>query len=120
MNARYYDPETGRFISKDTYRGDGEEFWHLYMYCDGDPVNCTDPTGHYPARDLYKRINNMIRTRNRKGNNGVTHVAIYIGNNKTLQCNDCTTQSGRKINSVQIIPFPKYTQNSPYKNSSGE
>ena len=46
MNARYYDPETGRFISQDTYRGDGEEFWHLYLYCDGDPVNNTDPTGH--------------------------------------------------------------------------
>ena len=46
MNARYYEPETGRFISQDTYRGEGEVFWNLYMYCDGDPVNCTDPTGH--------------------------------------------------------------------------
>ena len=46
MNARYYDPQTGRFISEDSYRGDGEEFWHLYAYCDGDPVNATDPTGH--------------------------------------------------------------------------
>jgi len=26
MNARYYDPETGRFISQDTYRGEGEVF----------------------------------------------------------------------------------------------
>jgi len=46
MNARYYEPETGRFISEDTYRGDGEAFWNLYMYCDGDPVNNTDPSGH--------------------------------------------------------------------------
>jgi len=46
MNARYYDPATGRFISEDSYRGDGEVFWHLYAYCDGDPVNNTDPTGH--------------------------------------------------------------------------
>lgn len=46
MNARYYDPESGRFISEDTYRGDGEAFWHLYAYCNGDPVNFTDPTGH--------------------------------------------------------------------------
>jgi len=46
MNARYYEPETGRFISQDTYRGDGEAFWNLYMYCSGDPVNSTDPTGH--------------------------------------------------------------------------
>ena len=47
MNARYYDPETGRFISQDTYRGSGEEFWHAYLYCNSDPVNHTDPTGHW-------------------------------------------------------------------------
>ena len=46
MNARYYDPETGRFISEDSYRGEGEAFWHLYAYCNGDPVNFIDPTGH--------------------------------------------------------------------------
>ena len=49
MNARYYHPGTGRFISQDTYRGDGEAFWNLYLYCNGDPVNGTDPTGHYSA-----------------------------------------------------------------------
>ena len=52
MNARYYDPTTGRFISQDSYRGDGERFWHLYAYCNGDPVNFTDPTGH-KAYQLY-------------------------------------------------------------------
>ncbi|MEL7569482.1 MAG: RHS repeat-associated core domain-containing protein [Eubacteriaceae bacterium] len=47
MNARYYDPETGRFISQDTYRGTGEAFWHEYLYCNSDPVNNIDPTGHF-------------------------------------------------------------------------
>ena len=46
MNARYYDPQTGRFISQDSYKGDGEDFWHAYLYCEGDPVDNTDPTGH--------------------------------------------------------------------------
>jgi RHS repeat-associated protein len=46
MNARYYDSESGRFISEDMYRGDGEKFWHLYAYCEGDPVNYTDKSGH--------------------------------------------------------------------------
>ncbi len=55
MNARYYDPETGRFISQDSFRGGGEIFWHLYAYCDGDPVNSTDPTGHvYNRSKAYK------------------------------------------------------------------
>ena len=43
LNARYYDPATARFISEDPVR-DGDSW---YMYCAGDPVNCTDPTGLY-------------------------------------------------------------------------
>ena len=42
MNARYYDPATARFVSEDPAR-DGDSW---YMYCGGDPVNCTDPTGY--------------------------------------------------------------------------
>jgi len=41
MNARYYDPATARFISEDPVR-DGSSW---YMYCAGDPVNFTDPSG---------------------------------------------------------------------------
>ena len=41
MNARYYEPDTGRFISQDTYRGEDEDAgtWHLYAYCANNPVN---------------------------------------------------------------------------------
>ena len=48
MNARYYDVETGRFISQDTYRGEieNEETWHLYAYCANNPINYVDPSGH--------------------------------------------------------------------------
>ncbi len=49
MNARYYEPETGRFINQDSYRGDGDAFWNLYAYCEADPVNTIDPTGHAKA-----------------------------------------------------------------------
>ena len=49
MNARYYDPENGRFISQDTYRGELDELdqWHLYAYCANNPINYTDPSGNY-------------------------------------------------------------------------
>lgn len=51
MNARYYDPENGRFISQDSYRGELKYWvqWHLYAYCANNPVNYTDSTGHNPA-----------------------------------------------------------------------
>ena len=41
VGARYYDRLTGRFITRDTDLSQSP-----YSYCGGDPVNCTDPTGH--------------------------------------------------------------------------
>lgn len=49
MNARYYDPENGRFISQDSYRGELDELdqWHLYAYCANNPINYADSSGHF-------------------------------------------------------------------------
>ncbi|MCR5792665.1 MAG: RHS repeat-associated core domain-containing protein, partial [Lachnospiraceae bacterium] len=52
LNARHYDPENARFMTQDTYRGEDEEpdSWNLYMYCAGNPVVYTDPSGHKKKR----------------------------------------------------------------------
>lgn len=49
LNARYYDPETGRFLTEDTYRGELKEpdTLHLYAYCKNNPINYVDPSGHF-------------------------------------------------------------------------
>ena len=51
LNARYYDPNTGRFISADSieYLGaDGSLIgYNLYAYCDNNPVMNVDLTGHF-------------------------------------------------------------------------
>ena len=41
VGDRYYDPTMGCFLTRDTELGEKP-----YAYCDGDPVNCTDPSGH--------------------------------------------------------------------------
>ena len=41
VGARYYDPEFGCFLSRDT-----ELSQSPYVYCGGDPVNNSDPSGH--------------------------------------------------------------------------
>ena len=48
LNARYYSPETGNFLTRDTYRGDRSRTatLNLYGYCAGNPINYTDPRGH--------------------------------------------------------------------------
>ena len=47
LRARYYNLQTGRFLSRDPEDG---KFWvpktlHKYLYADGDPVNLEDPSG---------------------------------------------------------------------------
>ena len=50
LNARYYDPETANFLSQDSYRGEigAPESLNYYAYCYGNPITCTDPSGHVP------------------------------------------------------------------------
>ena len=47
-NARYYDPELGRFIQADTDIPDlsNPQSYNRYSYCVNDPLRYTDPTGH--------------------------------------------------------------------------
>jgi len=49
LNARYYNPEDGRFMTEDSYRGEimKPETGHLYVYCANNPVNYVDPSGHW-------------------------------------------------------------------------
>ena len=58
LNARYYDPENGRFLTEDTYRGEENEpdTWHLYAYCNNDPVNYLDPSGHNPISIVVSAV----------------------------------------------------------------
>jgi RHS repeat-associated protein len=45
--ARYYDPEVGRFISRDTFEGwlEDSPSLHRYVYGNGNPLRFYDPTG---------------------------------------------------------------------------
>jgi len=50
LRARYYNPATGRFLSRDPEDGNAVDpaSLHKYLYAGGDPVDMLDPTG----RDL--------------------------------------------------------------------
>jgi hypothetical protein len=58
MNARYYLPEVGRFISPDTIVPEpgNPQSYNRYGYVLNSPVNYTDPTGHKEC-DLEQTCN---------------------------------------------------------------
>jgi hypothetical protein len=41
VGARYYDAQVGRFITRHTYLDQ-----HPYLYCEHNPINAADPSGH--------------------------------------------------------------------------
>ncbi len=47
LQSRYYDPVTGRFVNADSllYIGNVLGF-NIYAYCENNPVNHSDPSGH--------------------------------------------------------------------------
>ncbi len=49
LNARFYDPETARFIQEDTYMGQINDplSLNLYTYSHNNPISYYGPTGHF-------------------------------------------------------------------------
>jgi len=50
--ARWYDRQTGSFLSSDP--SGYADSSNLYSFCVGDPVNCSDPTGELSWSDVKK------------------------------------------------------------------
>ena len=62
VRARMYDPETGRFLSRDPADGDPQrpETFAPYAFANGNPYVWTDPTGEYSLKELGATINVAI------------------------------------------------------------
>jgi RHS repeat-associated protein len=54
LRARYFNPLTGRFLSRDPAEGHAidPQTLHRYLYVGADPVNRIDPSG----RDFFRKI----------------------------------------------------------------
>ncbi len=49
LRARFYDPSTGRFVSRDPFAGHLREprSLHRYLYANNNPINYSDPNGMF-------------------------------------------------------------------------
>jgi RHS repeat-associated protein len=66
LRARYYKPELGRFWTMDSFEGHQTDplSLHKYLYCHADPVNNTDPSGHFTITEMVsvQGIDKTLRT----------------------------------------------------------
>jgi RHS repeat-associated protein len=54
LRARYLKPDTGRFWTMDTFEGSQSDTMslHKYLYTHANPVNHTDPSGHWSCAQV--------------------------------------------------------------------
>jgi len=55
LRARYMNPNSGRFMSRDAFEGSiyDPSSLHKYTYAGNDPINHTDPTGKFTAIEAF-------------------------------------------------------------------
>ncbi len=108
LNARYYDPEQGVFLTQDTYRGEQNQpaTWNLYGYCGGNPVNYVDPSGHDAI---------WLQQTNGAMNLGHTAVAIQLKNAEWCYFSLSSANSKKFIKNicgnVGVMTVQKYKAN---------
>lgn len=61
LRARYYEPETGRFLSRDTYEGSLRNplTKNKYIYVQNSPVNLVDHSGKW-AKEVHRGLTEDI------------------------------------------------------------
>jgi RHS repeat-associated protein len=112
LRARYYNPYIGRFISEDSYWGEDTNplSLNLYTYCSNDPVQFTDPTGHWQAGDeklttqarveISRLTDLYYAAKTPEEKKAASIAANTIRNNSANQTSTSGGSTGAKVNSV--------------------
>ncbi len=66
LQSRYYDPETGRFVSADIFVDTAQHIigTDMFAYCNNNPVFNSDPTGYYSSSDAKEYAQKWWNGRN--------------------------------------------------------
>ena len=86
LRARYYNPSTGRFISRDSFAGRKSDplSLNLYTYCHNNPIRYIDPSGHgvisNAINNAKKAVQNKISSTQKAISNAANSIANYAKN----------------------------------------
>ena len=58
MQSRYYNPKVGRFLNSDSISdsGAGVLGYNTFIYCANNPVNASDPSGHFVVSAFLTKV----------------------------------------------------------------
>lgn len=85
--ARYYDPETGVWLTQDSQRGDARApaTWRRYMYVLNNPVNLTDSLGNWPSwgsvTSAWNNVTSTVSNAWDATKDTVSQAADWVDNN---------------------------------------
>lgn len=63
LQSRYYDSDICRFINADTFtisriKNNNDSEYHMFVYCDSEPINNVDPTGFWDKIEVHNGYTN--------------------------------------------------------------
>ncbi|MGG5314610.1 DUF6531 domain-containing protein [Enterococcus sp. AZ072] len=77
LRARYYDSQTGTFLTQDSYEGEEDNplSQNGYTYVENNPINYTDPTGH--KKNIFQRAWSNVK---KKASNAWNSTKKFVSN----------------------------------------
>lgn len=93
LRERYYNPTTGRFISRDSFAGRRSDplSLNLYTYCRNNPIIYVDPSGHSFINDFGNKVKEAMQKINI--NTTVNKITNAVGNAINVLTNTIASKS---------------------------